>query len=411
MRRQSPRHACPYCLHDQHKSCSVKVHAIAHVFLKRNDRYIRYTRWAVLFTLLQPTMRRRTRRTNVRGLALIVAMACRETLTPAAADDAIAVNEREFAIPVQVAAGDPDVAEVRLYCSTDAGQDLATARTAHSRRSRTSNSPRPTIASIGSSCEPPTPRPRVVELEDPELKVVVDTTPPQLDLQVDLRPTGECIVAWKIGDVAADPETLKLQYRAAGETVWSDVVAIRTQDARRRRRSRGYARMASADGMLDSSRSASKRPTWRETKRPKKSDSAKNRWPRSPRPLAVDSDDFRAVDDSAAPMPAAPRDPSLPLYVNSLSFELDYDVDRVPAASIEKVELWGTRDDGVQLGQARRRRRSPQPVHRERRTRRDATDFAIVVEAAGGASGRAPREGEIARDSRHRRSHARRRPA
>jgi hypothetical protein len=95
----------------------------------------------------------------------------------------------------------------------------------------------------------------------------------------------------------------------------------------------------------------------------------------------------------AAPTPVAPRDPSQPLFVNSLSFELDYDVDRVPDSVVEQVELWGTRDDGrtwVRLG-LDADRRSPCTVNVESEGQ---YGFAIVVSAAGGVSGRAPRAGE-----------------
>jgi hypothetical protein len=81
------------------------------------------------------------------------------------------------------------------------------------------------------------------------------------------------------------------------------------------------------------------------------------------------------------------------MLVNSLSFELDYDVDRVPASSIEKVELWGTRDDGrtwVRLG-VDEDRRSPCKVNVEHE---GDYGFAVVVTAAGGAAGRTPHNGE-----------------
>lgn len=339
-------------------------------------------------------MRQPTRRTNVCGWAIVLALVA-TNCSPAAADDAIAVNERAFAIPVQVAAGDPEVAEVRLYCSTDAGRTW-----------QLRNRAQPPLENFEFTATDDREYWFLVRTadangressgsQDPELKVVVDTTPPQLELQADHRPTGECIVAWKIGDSAADADTLKLQYRAAGETAWSDVVASRTK------------KQGDGDGAAGTLEWLPPGGVSQFTLRIEAADLAGNKAskeiqlgndPQVAAPATVAATaTIPAAPPSAASaaltMPAPPRDPALPLYVNSLSFELDYDVDRVPASSIEKVELYGTRDDGInwiKLG-VDADRRSPCTVNVEHEGR---YGFAIVVEAAGGASGRAPREGE-----------------
>lgn len=49
----------------------------------------------------------------------------------------------------------------------------------------------------------------------PELRVVIDTTPPRLDVQASLNSTGEIQVEWQAADDSIAPETLKVEYQQA----------------------------------------------------------------------------------------------------------------------------------------------------------------------------------------------------
>ncbi len=56
-----------------------------------------------------------------------------------------------------------------------------------------------------------------------ELRVVVDTRNPRLDLAAERGPAGEIIVRWQIVDPTLKPESLKLEYRSTGNPVWREL--------------------------------------------------------------------------------------------------------------------------------------------------------------------------------------------
>jgi hypothetical protein len=201
-------------------------------------------------------------------------------------------------------------------------------------------------------------------------------------------------VNWKIDDLRADADSLKLKYKTSENAPWTEVVAARTKRQGDVTGAAGTVewvppgdlatlvlRMEAADA---AGNSASKEIRLG-------NDATAANGPAAEIGIPATANGSPAV--GALTMPAEPRDPSQPLFVNSLSFELDYDVDRVPAGSIEKVELWGTRDDGVtwvRLG-TDADRKSPCTVNVEREGR---YGFIIVADAAGGVSGRVPRAGD-----------------
>jgi len=75
--------------------------------------------------------------------------------------------------------------------------------------------------------EPTQPRPG----ERPGLRVVVDTTPPRLDLLAERGTGGQVVVRWKITEANFAPESLKIQYRVGGEQPWQTVAIDRPSDA------------------------------------------------------------------------------------------------------------------------------------------------------------------------------------
>lgn len=301
---------------------------------------------------------------------------------PLSGDDVVVeVNQHRFAIPVQVEAGDPEVAEVRLYRSDDAGKSW-----------RFERSVSPPVAEFAFTAEREGEYWFLVRTADrtgreapagppaPELKVYVDTTPPRLSLQTERSPTGDVVVEWKLDDRRADADSLKLQYRTADDPTWRDVEPLRTKRQGDEAESAGTIefRPAVESALI--------------VVRAEAADDAGNRTTRE-NSLATEQIAERSPVAPPSAASAPPRDPSRPMLVNSLTFELDYDVDRVPTSSIEKVELWGTRDDGrswVRLG-VDEDRRSPCKVNVERE---GDYGFAVVVTAAGGAAGRTPLDGE-----------------
>ena len=51
---------------------------------------------------------------------------------------------------------------------------------------------------------------------DPQLRVIVDTLAPRLDLRAERGADGEIIARWDVLDTAIDPATFKLEYQVAG---------------------------------------------------------------------------------------------------------------------------------------------------------------------------------------------------
>lgn len=57
----------------------------------------------------------------------------------------------------------------------------------------------------------------------PELRVLVDTTPPKLELTAEANESGQVSIRWKMTDVSLRPDTLRIGYRTAPEGVWQSV--------------------------------------------------------------------------------------------------------------------------------------------------------------------------------------------
>ncbi|MEN6558992.1 MAG: hypothetical protein ABFC54_12525 [Thermoguttaceae bacterium] len=83
-----------------------------------------------------------------------------------------------------------------------------------------------------------------------------------------------------------------------------------------------------------------------------------------------------------------------PRMVNSLTFELDYDVESVGPSGIGRVELWGTRDGGRSWRRYRTDgdRRSPLVAHVDDE---GVYGFRVVVTNGSGLGGKAPAAGDL----------------
>ncbi len=63
----------------------------------------------------------------------------------------------------------------------------------------------------------------------PGLCVLVDTTPPKLQLDLHRGPTGEVVVRWQIDELYPKPGSLTLQYRTAAEHAWQPMTLARAE--------------------------------------------------------------------------------------------------------------------------------------------------------------------------------------
>jgi hypothetical protein len=95
----------------------------------------------------------------------------------------------------------------------------------------------------------------------------------------------------------------------------------------------------------------------------------------------------RTTEQQALPVAAAPK------WVNSRTFALEYLLDNIVERGVSKVELWGTRDNGQTW--------RSYAIDDDNRSPLQVTvdderlyGFRIVVEAAGGPGGLAPRPGD-----------------
>ncbi len=243
----------------------------------------------------------------------------------------------------------------------------------------------------------------------PQLKVVVDTVAPRLELTATRGLAGEIVARWQAVDPHLKPSSLKIEYQPTPNGPWESV-AVDTPPGAMRHTSSGEATWwpRSTNGSLavraeitDSSGNpamsqaivkpsdhpsdatagaSSDRPTtpdaaaWpsdRAASDPFNGRSADNRPPATEQaPLEVGRRDPAPPEQprsAAAPRLASrpattarPRDPQSPSpldfsilgvgerarMLNSRTFDLEYDVDSVGSSGISKVELWGTVDGG-----------------------------------------------------------------
>ena len=153
--------------------------------------------------------------------ALSVAAAASPSLEP------IASRQSTFAIPFHIArVDDPahEPVEVRLYLSTDFGatwQLYDTVDPAERRflfRGYGDGQYWFLVRTLNRAGEL---HPRGGD--QPELRVVVDTTPPRLYLDAYHGPAGEIVVDWEVIEVNPNPESLRIHYRTGPTETWEPV--------------------------------------------------------------------------------------------------------------------------------------------------------------------------------------------
>lgn len=116
-------------------------------------------------------------------------------------------------------------------------------------------------------------------------------------------------------------------------------------------------------------------------------------WERTPSPATANSASTPEPRAAAPPAASAPSPADATPWVNSLTFDLDYDIQSAGPWGVAKVSLWGTKDGGRQwqnLG-VDQDNRSPMRVSVPTA---GVYGFRIIVDGAGGSPAPTPLPGE-----------------
>ncbi len=282
---------------------------------------------------------------------------------------------------------------------------------------------------------------------EPQLKVVVDTIAPRLDLSVKRGEAGEIVARWQAVDPNLKQGSFKLEYQPNSTGLW-ERVAVDAAPSAIRHTQTGEATWWPRDNtgsvlvraeitdlagnpavsqvtlkLGDLPSDALTRGAGREGPRMERSgpqDSTPWRPDQStagPLTRSGSPDNPRGAGDSGRALgqrvPAQPvgqsfRDrgngrnlnfSSLPAgervrMVNSRAFELEYEIESVGPSGIGKVELWGTRDGGKtwSIFGVDTDNRSPLGVSVDGE---GVYGFRMVVQSGSGIGGRPPAEGDL----------------
>ena len=290
-----------------------------------------------------------------------------------------------------------------------------------------------------------------------QLKVVVDTVAPRLDLTARRGAAGEIVVRWQAVDPYLKPTSLKLEYQSTAGGPDDGAVTVRADipdasgnpavsqaivqddpnltppgahltsnlrpgaDADRSSSAEQWpADRATADPLghgagfdkRTESDTADSPYDWRgTTRRPTEPAAPPYEPPQAPLQTQTPTQPSTQAP-TQAPTRAAPRvqrDPSRPSpldfgllpvgqrprMVNSRTFELQYELDSVGTSGVGRVELWGTLDGGRNWSVygVDSDNRSPVPVRVERE---GIYGFRIVAQSGTGLSGPKPAPGDEA---------------
>lgn len=209
------------------------------------------------------------------------------------------------------------------------------------------------------------------------LNVLVDSTPPQLNLQLTEIEPGRVKLSWSAQDDHLDVSSLKLEYRDSSSEIWN-VVAVRTQAYGQTTWTTGGNNSVQVRGQvsdLTGNQAQSDAscdmvtPVPREEKsdygRPVAGESMQtptlNEQPTTTQPVltprltsAPARNETLAVQNAASNIPATPpaADQSSPLpvrgilKVNSDTFRIAYNLDGLGPSGVKQVDLYITEDNG-----------------------------------------------------------------
>jgi len=165
------------------------------------------------------------------AVLLLLSWPMGQSIAAPAAVKPIVTNKLRFRIPFRFDAAAlqrMNARELQLFVSTNRGATWGLAQTIHPQTGRFEYQAAAdgeywfavrTLDAIGQAHPPG-------EQLDPGLIVVVDTVPPQLDLQLQPLGAGKVQLSWQSHDPNLDPATLRLEYLQPGTAEWQAVSVI-----------------------------------------------------------------------------------------------------------------------------------------------------------------------------------------
>jgi hypothetical protein len=278
-------------------------------------------------------------------------------------------------------------------------------------------------------------KPHPETIPGPGLRVIVDTTPPQMQLAAQCGRAGQVTTTWQISDLHPKPESLALQYRTSPDAPWQTValadknstvldttqngqvswwpqpganeIQIRAEvtDAAGNKSVSHAQVKINQDAAPKPGLAAGQNSDGNDIQQPANGISGQSAGPS----LNLNSQ-FQAVAQGINP-PIGNRyqayrqttdDPELrllpagerPRMINTRMFELDYDLESVGPSGISRVELWGTRDAGQtwRLFTADDDNRSPISVSVDEE---GIYGFRVVATSGAGLGEQAPKSGDL----------------
>ena len=151
------------------------------------------------------------------------------------ANSPIFTRQTLFSIPFRIDASDPasrDVAEVQLYVSTNRGASwrlygrVEPERGSFPFRAGGDGEYWFSLRTVDRAGQV-----RPQSASGPGLRVIVDTTAPQMSLEARSGDGGQIVARWQIIDPHLNPETLRIQFRSGPNQPWQTVAIDRRRSA------------------------------------------------------------------------------------------------------------------------------------------------------------------------------------
>ncbi len=374
-------------------------------------------------------------------------------MKPDGLPEPVITRQTFFAIPFQVTAGSQpgaEAAEVQLYVSADRGRSwqfydrVSPERGQFLFRTARDGEYWFVIRTMDRSGQTHADR-----AAGPGLRVVVDTSAPDLKLEAARGNAGQIAATWRLTETDPDPETLQIQYRVDGglwqplavnrEALrrsgpsWTDAVTWWPQNGSRRIEIRAEvadkagnrdvthaqidlaAATSPAQTPSDETAIAADNPFYlAQNPGPTGPPSApsstpppanRNAPPQDAAPIVAPTNppvQSQYVVSAAKPTPSASPSPAETAAaqpptrsVNSRLFEMEYRVESAGSSAVPSVELWGTRDGGATWSRfgIDNDGRSPMLVSVDQE---GLYGFKIAVAGGAGVSPQAPAKGAAA---------------